>query len=170
MNLGEFYQKVESYDILIIIYSIAIILIAVILGFISGKEKEKLSPWNYIYSVVIYSITVPGILQAIITGYLLFIEKKSLMDINLAVYIAPIASMIITLVIVSKNVDLKSIPGFDRLSGLMMMIGMSIILVIIISKTNIWLFFGGSMFMFFGLIIVIFLLIKLGAKKFLRKE
>jgi len=170
MTLGELYTKIENFEIPIIIYSVAIVLIAVVLGFISNKGKNKISPWKYIYSVVIYAITVPGILQFIITGYLLFIEKKSLMDINLAVYIVPILSMVITLLIISKNANLRTIPGFDRLSGLMIMIGMSIILAIIISKTNIWLFFGGSMFMFFGLMIIIFILIKLGAKKFLKRE
>jgi len=170
MTLGEFYQKVENFDFLIIIYSAAAILFAILLGFISGKEKEKLSPWNYIYAILIYAITVPGILQTVITGYLLFIEKKSLLDINLAVYIVPIISMIATLVIVSKNANLKTIPGFDRLSGLMTMLGISIVIVVIISKSRIWLVFGGSMFLFFGLIIVLFLLFKLGAAKFFGKK
>jgi hypothetical protein len=170
MTLNEFYQKVENFDILVLIYSLLTIVAAIVFGMISGKEKEKQKPWNYIYSVLIYAVTVPGILQTVITLYLLFVEKRSLLDINLAVYIAPIASMIINLLIISKNTDLKSIPGFDRLSGLMTMLGISIILVVIISKTRIFLFFGGSIFLFFGLILVLFILIKIGAKKFLGKK
>ncbi len=169
MTLSDFYQKLENYDFIILIYCLFFIVLTFIIGKISGKGKDKIKPWKQIYSVIIYSVTLPGLLQTLLVFYLLFIEKKSLMDFNIIIYFVPILTMILTLFLISKTVNLKTIPGFDKLSGLILMLGASILIVLIISKTRIWLFFGGSIYMFFGLIIVLFLIIKLGAKRLTKK-
>ncbi|MBI5218806.1 MAG: hypothetical protein HY958_07745 [Bacteroidia bacterium] len=170
MTLDQFYKTAEDFSTPVFIFACSVPVLALILNWLSGKEKEKPAPWKYLYSILIYLVTVPGILQAIITGYLLFILKESLMKLDLIIYILPIISMIVTLVIIARSASLKSIPGFDRLSGLMTMIGISIILALIISKTNIWLFFGGSMFLFFILIAILFLILKIGSKKLFKKK
>ena len=44
------------------------------------------------------------------------------MDVDLILQVLPIVSMVMTLLIIRRNVDLDYIPGFDKLSGLLMII------------------------------------------------
>lgn len=168
MSIDDFFVKLENFDILIAIYSMFAILMASILWLLNHKEKEKQSPMKYVYSVLIYAITVPGIIISVITGYKVFVEKMSLLDLNFVVFLLPIISMIITLVIISKDADLKSIPGFDRLSGLMTMLGISVVIAFVISRAHFWIF--SSIAGFFLLILVLFLIFKFAAKKFIGKR
>ena len=50
------------------------------------------------------------------------------------VYIVPFVSMIVTLVMVGRNINFADIPGFGRLCGLMLMIAVSFVLVLGVQK------------------------------------
>ena len=83
---------------------------------------------------------------------------------ELVTTILPIISMFITMAIIKKNVNMKYIPGFDKLQGLYLMLTTVFVIALIIVKTRIFLFFGGS-FMTFAIIIVILIaLFKFGKK------
>ena len=77
-------------------------------------------------------------LPGVITAYTLFVSGENLLDANLLVYFLPIASMVATLVLIRKNVSFDDVPGFDRLSGLMVMVGCSFVIALVIQKTRIW--------------------------------
>ena len=135
-----------------------------------GKEQGKLAPWKYLYSVLVYLVCVPGMFAGVITAYTLFFSRENLLDANLFVYFLPIVSMVATLVLIRKNVSFDDVPGFDRLSGLMAMVGCSFILALAIEKTRIFLFFGGSIGMLFALAAGIFALLKWGAYMLFRRR
>lgn len=147
---------------------VAVPVIALMLQSFHPKGKGADAPWKYFYAALVYIATVPGMLSAVLTGYTLFFTHENLLDVNLVVYFLPMASMITTLAVIRRAADFKDIPGFDRLSGLMAMIGMSFVAVLVVSKTRIWLVFGGSIYTFFALAAVVFALIKWGAYMFFR--
>jgi len=131
-------------------------------GWLHGKERGKLAPWKYLYSVLVYLVCVPGMFSGVITAYTLFFIRESLLDANLLVYFLPIVSMVATLVLIRKNVSFDEVPGFDRLSGLMVMVGCSFAIALVIQKTRIWVFFGGSIEKLFLLAAGVFVLLKWG--------
>ena len=139
-------------------------------GRLHGSGNGGKSPWHYVYSVLVYLACIPGIFSSVLTGYTLFFSKENLLDASLAVYILPIASMIVTLILIHKNVAFDLIPGFDRLSGLMVTIGCSFVLALAIEKTRIWIFFGGSIEWLFLLAAGIFALLKWGAYMLFRRR
>jgi hypothetical protein len=102
-------------------------------------------------------------LAAVLTGYSLFLTRDNVLDVNLLVYIAPIVAMVATLMIVRRNVSFVLVPGFDRLSGLMTMIAMTFVIVLAVSKTRIFLFFGGSIGALVAMAAFVFALLKWGA-------
>ncbi len=134
-----------------------------LLSFKSGRKKESHLKLKYLYSVIVYSTTIPGILATVLTGYALFFTKENLLDVNLITYLAPIVAMLATLFLVAKNIDFNDIPGFDRISGLMLMIGLTFLIVLGVAKTRIWLIFGSSIFMLFGLCVGVFVALRWGA-------
>lgn len=76
--------------------------------------------------------------------------------------------MAATLYLIRNNVEFDRIPGFDRLSGLMIMIAVSFAMALAIQKTRIWIFFGSSIVMLFALALGLFALLKWGAHMFFR--
>lgn len=139
------------------------LLVAGVLGVVHKRGNGGNAPWKYVYSVLIYAACIPGMLSAVLTGYTIFLSRENLMDQNVMVYVAPIIAMTVTLMVVRKNVDFALVPGFDRIWGLMTMIAMTFAIVLAISKTSIFLFFGGSIVMLIGLCAFVFALLKWGA-------
>jgi hypothetical protein len=137
--------------------------VALAAGPLHGAGNGARGAWRYLYSAVIYATCIPGILAVVLTGYSLFVARENLLDVNVLTYIAPIVTMVATLVIVRRNVPFDQVPGFDRLSGLMTMIAMTFVIVLAVSKTRIFLFFGGSIGVAIALAAFVFALLKWGA-------
>ncbi len=127
-----------------------------------GPGNGGNTPWKYVYSVLVYLACVPGTFAAVLTCYTLFFTHENLLDVNPLVYFLPIVSMVVTLVFIRKNVAFDLVPGFERLSGLMIMIGCSFAIALAIQKTKIWIFFGGSIERLFILAAGVFALLKWG--------
>ena len=170
MTTRDLIQWAGQHSMLLLLVFIAPPLIAWLAGRLHGKEQGKLPPWKYLYSVLVYLVCVPGMFASVITAYSLFFSRENLLDANLLVYFLPIASMIATLVLIRKNVSFDDVPGFDRLSGLMVMVGCSFVIALVIQKTRIVVFFGGSIEKLFLLAAGVFALLKWGTYMLFRRR
>jgi len=166
MTTRELIQLAGQHPLVLSGYFVAPPALAFVLGRVHGPSKGGLSPWKYVYSILIYVVCVPGLLAAVLTCYTLFFSRENLLDVNLLVYFLPIVSMVVTLVFIHKKVSFDEVPGFNRLSGLMVMIGCSFTVALAISKLQIFLFFGASFERFLLLALGIFGLIKWGRTLF----
>jgi len=144
--------------------------VAGLLGFIHVRDAGRLAPWKYVNAVLVYLACVPGIAAAVLTAYTLFFTRENLLDQNLLVFLLPIISMAATLVLIRKNVAFEDVPGFDRLSGLMVLIGVSFAVVLAISKTFIGILFGGSIFLLLAIWAALFALLKWGSYTLFRRK
>src|SRR5678816_4338447 len=140
MTTRELIQKTDSHPWLIAGLFIALPALAWLSGRLHAKGNGGNSPWKYVYSVLVYLACVPGLFAAVITAYTLFFTRENLLDVNPVVYLVPIVSMVVTLVLIRQNVDFDLVPGFDRLSGLMVMMACAFALVLAISRTRIFVF------------------------------
>ena len=138
-------------------------LLALALGFVHKRGNGGNAPWKFVYSVVVYATCVPGMLSVVLTAYTLFFSRENLMDQDVLVYLAPIASMVATLMLVRKNVSFDAVPGFDRISGLMTMIGMTFAIILAIEKTRIFVVSFLPIGALIGICVFVFALIKWGA-------
>jgi len=134
--------------------------LAVLLRLWHGRGWGGEAPFKYIYSVLIYLVCIPGMLAATLTGYALLFTGQNLLDVNLLIYALPMACMALTLLVISRAVRFEQIPGFRRLSGLMGMMALTFLILFALSRTRIWLLFGGSIFTLIALAAVIFLALK----------
>lgn len=134
MTLGEFFEIVSGNPSILIFYFIAVPLTA-LLAWIFGKGQGHLSPWKYLYTVLIYLACVPGIFSVTLNVYHFLFERQSIYDSNIYTQILPILSMILTIVLIRKNIDLDLIPGFGRLSSLMLLIAIVLTIMWIIDRT-----------------------------------
>lgn len=136
---------------------------ALVLGFVHERGNGGSAPWKFVYSGVVYATCVPGMLSTVLTAYTLFFSRENLIDQNILVYLAPIASMVATLMLVRKSVSFDAVPGFDRIWGLMTMIGMTFVIVLAVEKTRIFVVSVLPIGALIGICVFVFALVKWGA-------
>jgi len=121
-----------------------------------GKNEGHLPPWNYFYTFLIYLICIPGIFSVTLNVYLFLFERRSIFDFNIYTQILPFFSMFLTLWLIRRNVvSFDYIPGFQKLSGLVLMIFATIALMWIVDRTRIVVF----SYLKFEYVLVIFALL-----------
>lgn len=108
-----------------------------------GKAAET-SPYNYLYAVLIYVTCIPGLLAATVVAYSLFFTNENLLGTDLLVTLVPILSMGVTLGIIRNTVNTRSLPGFQRLSSLIVVMFLSFLGALMIKKSSMLLVFHGS--------------------------
>jgi hypothetical protein len=170
LTVRDLTQIAAGHPMVILIVFVAVPVIAGVVGLLHGRGRGGLSPWKYVYTVIIYLVCIPGILSAVLTGYALFFTRQNLLDVNLLVYFVPVISMAVTLILASKSVKFDAVPGFGRLSGLMAIIAITFVLALAIQKTRLWLFFGASIFWFVVLVVGLFVLLKWGVYMLFRSR
>jgi hypothetical protein len=136
MTLQEFFRLIAANPAYILFY-FAILPVAALLANLLGKGEGNLSPWRYLYSILIYAVCVPGIFAVTLSIYFFLFEKRSILDTDIYIQILPIVSMVFTLLIIRQNADFDAIPGFDKISGLMMMIAATLGIMWFLDKTRI---------------------------------
>jgi len=164
MTLGEFFKLCGDNPVLLLGFFFLVPIIALLALFFS-KGEGHLSPWKYLYSVLIYLVAIPGIFAVTLSIYLFLFERRSIMDTNLYTQVLPIVSMLATFILIRKQVDLDLVPGFGKLSGLITIIAVLMVLMWIIDKTHIY---SITFMPFYAVILILvigFLLIWSGLKR-----
>ncbi len=139
MTLGEFLNYLSDNPIGLILY-FTLVPIAAFLAWQLGKDEGHLRPWNGVYCVLVYLSCIPGIFAAALTIYLVVLRKENFLQADIYTQLLPIVSMIATLFLIKKNVDFDQIPGFKKISGLMISIAAVMALMLFIDKTRILVF------------------------------
>lgn len=157
MTLREFFDLLGDNPAYLIFF-FAMLPITALLAGLLGKNEGHLTPWKYLYSALVYLACVPGIFAVALSIYLFLFERRSIFDTDVYTQVLPIFAMILTLFIIRKNVDLDNIPGFGKLSGLVIMIITVLFFMWIIDKTRIFVFsylpFQYVILIFIGLLII----------------
>jgi len=136
MTLGEFFNLLSNNPNYILGY-FSLIPLTALIGTIIGKGEEDEPVWKYFYSILIYLVAIPGIFAITLSVYLFFFERRSIFQTDVLTQIVPVISMIATFLIIKRRVQLERIPGFGRISGLVMMVGVALIAMWVMEKTRI---------------------------------
>ncbi|AEE49950.1 hypothetical protein [Haliscomenobacter hydrossis] len=156
MTLRDLLVYVGNHPESVVLYFAILPIAALLLAWIAGAEGRN-SPWNYLYSAIIYLSAVPGIFALSLNIYIFLFERGSILNLDIYTQLLPILSMILTLGIVRRNVDLSYVPGFGKLSGLLMLIGATIALMWLVDRTRIYAIIS----MPFSVVILIFVVLML---------
>ncbi|HOY16808.1 MAG TPA: hypothetical protein PLC89_05940 [Haliscomenobacter sp.] len=156
MTLRDLLIYVGNHPESVVLYFAILPIAALLLAWIAGVEGRN-SPWNYLYSAIIYLSAVPGIFALSLNVYIFLFERGSIMNLDVYTQLLPILSMILTLGIVRRNVDLSYVPGFGKLSGLLMLIGATIGLMWLVDRTRIY----AIVSMPFSVVILVFVVLML---------
>ncbi len=164
MTLAEAFQYASDNPSYIVFY-FAIVPFAALLAGWMEREEGHLPPWNYLYSALIFMVSIPGILAIGLGVYKWLFERRSIMDTNVLLQILPIASMLLTFFIVKSQVKIDSLPGFYRLSGLVMMISAAMAIMWFIDKVRIIVFSYMPVQYLLIFLLVLLVIIRMGWRK-----
>ncbi len=158
MTLQEFFSLLAQHPLWLIAYFGALPLLAWATADLSGGKGHR-DPWRYVYAVLIYLSAVPGIFAVSLSVWVFLFERRSILQTDLYTQVLPVLSMVATLLIIKRHVDLDQVPGFERLSGLVILIGALLALGWVLDKTRILLFshmpFGYALLVFAGVLLVL---------------
>lgn len=170
MTTRELIHQADQHPLVLAAVFVALPVVAWGLGQMHERGRGGAAPWKYLYSVLVYLACVPGMFASVITAYTLFFSRENLLDASLLIYFLPVVSMVVSLIVIRKSVSFDEVPGFDRLSGLMTMVGCSFAIALVIQKTRIFVFFGGSIEWLFILAAGVFALLKWGSYSLFRRR
>lgn len=161
ISIQDIILYVENYWWMLLIYFIALPIISFIMTLTHSKEDIKIkSGLKYIYSILIYLSCLPGIFSSVLTVYAMIFVEINLLTINILIYFLPIISMIATLVIIKRKILFNDIPGFGRLSALILLLLAIFIILFILHKLRILLIFSGPFFILIIGGIILYLLLR----------
>lgn len=168
MTLQDVFDHITATPEYMLVYIISFPVLALTMSLFSYEKRHE-SPVNYFYTVLIYGTAVPGLFILTLNAYVFLFEKQSIMNMNVLIHILPLITMILTFVIIKGQVNLRLIPGFDRLWGLFLMLLTLLIILWVIDRTSFRVFsylpFSLAIIIFIGLVIVM----RLGWGRFIRQ-
>jgi len=169
MTLEEFFNLLADNPRYIVAY-FSLIPITALIGTVIGKGEEQEAVWKYFYSILIYLVAIPGIFAVTLSIYLFFFERRSIFQTDIFTQILPVLAMVATLLIIRRTVKLDSIPGFGKISGLIMMIGVTLITMWFLEKTRIYVFSYMPVQYVFFILIGLLIAFRLGWSKMLNES
>ena len=136
MTLRELLDYLNANPVMVVGYFLLILITALLAG-IMGRGEGHLSPWKYLYSAIVYLVCVPGIFATTLAVYLfLFEQGGSIFNLNLLTQVLPIGAMLATLAVVRRNVAFGYIPGFGKLTDLIMTIVTVFVLMYFLNRLH----------------------------------
>lgn len=136
MTLREFFDYLSEHPLAIVGYFLLIPLIAVLAGWVARGDGH-VSPWKYLYALLVYAVCIPGIFSVALSIYLFLFERGgSIMNTNLLTQVIPVVSMMLSLGVIRQNVSFDQVPGFGKLSSLMMTIGAVFLLMYLLDRLH----------------------------------
>ena len=143
MTTQELIDFAGQYPLILLLTFAGIPLFTWLSGFVAENCGEN--PWKWFYSVIVHISCIPGVFAAVLLAYSILFIRQNLLQVNALIYFLPLVSMAITLALVGRKVSFEELPGFDRLSGLVVLIAATFVVILALERTRIWLLFGGSM-------------------------
>lgn len=159
MSVSEIISLIGANPTTIIAYYLIILAITIVAAIYVKRDNYK-PPFIYLFSVLVYAVSIPGIVSLILVIYGFFFQKINFLQVNLLAYFLPIFALVVILVILNKAVRLKTIPGFKRISGLFMMITLALFVSYVLQR----MFFGVIFFGRFQTLLIIFAVILIAIK------
>jgi len=166
MTLENFFKLVGENPSYLLLYFALIPLTAFVAG-ILGNGEGAITPWRELYSVLIYLVCVPGIFALMLGVYSFLFDRYSIYQTDILSQILPVCSMIVTLLIIKRNVAFDAIPGFSKLSGLVSLIAATFLFMWFIDKTHIYAMTYVPFWQVLILFGVLFLIIRYGWRRFI---
>ena len=161
MSVNELLERLDDYTGWAVCFFAALPLLALLVSFLYKRVMRR-AFIESVFSAIIYLSTVPGVFACILIFYLLFFTRTNLLNVDIVFSFLPIISMGLVFGIIGKNANFDNLPGFGRLTGLMLLIAIVSGVTLAIYKLRIFVGFFASIEALVGIAVAVFVLFKVG--------
>lgn len=158
--------SINEYGILS--YFLCILFLALLITAITNQSNFR--KLRYVMSGLVYAVTIPGILAVLLILYSILFLGTSLLNVSIVAYFVPVIAMALTLILLSRKVSMADIPGFDKLSAFMIIIGITFIIIFILQKSFFGVFFVGGFVQLLVVFVLVLLILKLSWSKLTKQK
>jgi hypothetical protein len=164
MTLRDFFDFLGENPLYITAYFLLMPVLALGVNWICRDEGHQ-SPWKFLYSGLVFATCVPGVFSVALSIYFFIFERGSIMNTNVLTQILPVLSMVLTIAVIRRNVSLEYVPGSERISSLMMLIGATLVLMYILDRTRLFVFISMSVYQFLAILVVLLVVMRFAIKR-----
>ena len=161
MSVNELLKRLDDYTGWAVCFFAALPMLAFIVSFLYRRTGRR-AFIELMFSAITYLSAVPGVFACILIFYLLFFTRSNLLNVDIVFSFLPIISMGLVFGIIGKNANFDDLPGFGRLTGLMLLIAIASCVTLAIYKLRIFVGFFASIEALVGIAVTVFLLFKVG--------
>ena len=165
MTIQDAIDLIGNYTLAISLYFALPPMLGWLMGYLPYDRQGEGVTWDYVYSILIYLVGIPGVISAMLIGYSLFFVRQNLLEVNFLIYFLPLISMGLSFYLIGRRISFDRLPGFDRLTGLMILIGLSFLVVLALFKLRLIIGFFASMETLAVIGIAVFVLFQYGSSK-----
>lgn len=164
-SLDQAIVALGQYRLLLLLWFLLPPSLVVVL-MLGAHRHIRLPVWKaWLCSMLIYMVTIPGMLSVSLIAYSLFFIQQNLLQVDLFSYFLPPVSMFVTLVLIGRKTSIKRLPGMDNMIGLMIILGIVFLILLLLLKTRIWIAFVGPLQTLLIVGFVLFFTLRWGLKK-----
>jgi hypothetical protein len=169
MTLQQILHQLEPWRMHLAAAMLALPVFTWISGYLVRAASPQACRWYL--ALPLYLVTVPGVCLLLTVVYLMLFTGANLFaELDVVLYFGPVLCMAVTLAAIRNLMPFDRIRGFDRLSGLILLVAISFGIVFMLSRLRFIIGFFGSFKMLVVCFFVIFLLLKLGARRMAGKK
>ncbi|WP_163831927.1 hypothetical protein [Spartinivicinus ruber] len=169
MSVNELLSLIAEYRLVIVSYFVSLPVVSFVLLLIY-KRTTQLNWIDYLLSGIVYLASIPGIISFSLIFYTLFIIRDNLLEVDALVYFLPVISMVLVFIQVARKTDYDRLPGFGRLSGLMLLMLLTCLMILVLQRFHFFIGFFASIESLVVIAIVIFALFKFASAKIMNKR
>lgn len=119
MTLQDIFDSLRLNPTPLVFLLLAVPSIVLLMNMWAGQTAEEIYRWRYVYSIMVYTATLPGLFILSLNAYLFLFERQSVWSMNLIVQVLPVLTMCLTLWLVKMKIPFQYLPGLGSLSGMM---------------------------------------------------
>ncbi len=163
-SLVELIQRAAPWRTQIALFFVGLPIATFLIGLLLRRASR--TACGRFLTVPIHLAVLPGVCMSLMTAYLLFFARSNLLaDYDALLFFGPIFCMPAVLFAAGKVLPFDEIPGFDRLSGLMLTAAAAFLTLLILSRFAFRIYFFGSFWILAAVFLGLFLMFKIGAAK-----
>lgn len=166
MSIQDIISWFNTHQSAVLYYYIAVIALAIISNLI--VNTKNISAVKYVMSFLVYTVSIPGVLAVFLLLYNILFIRSNVLDLGLVTYFLPIIAMVIVLLILNRKIKMSKLPGFTRLSSLIVIIGISFLLLFVLQRSYFGVLFLGGFTQLLLVFAVIMAILGLAWKKFIK--
>ncbi|KQS28137.1 hypothetical protein [Dyadobacter sp. Leaf189] len=121
MTLTQLFQYISSNPWPAVAFFALMPVLAWLIGELANGSRD-VQFWSYVYAVLVYAVSIPGIFAFTLNIYLFLFERQSIWQANIILQFLPIISLALTLMLIKRKIPFALIPGFGKISGLLTLI------------------------------------------------